>query len=114
MTNIYEILTNDAAVLAITDRIFYDKAEQGEPLPLVTFKPTTIDHLNGLEGVQGGSKNRMAVHCYGLDQQQSIDLYNACFKALKTKSNIFTTNALGELDPSGEGFLSQFDVSIWT
>lgn len=114
MSSIFTILSTDPAVLLITSQIFREEVDQGTQPPFVQVTFISGNPENGFDGVLDGQKTRYAIHCYGSDEQESNALFQASFNALKTVTNIFNINSNSAKDPSGEAYLSQFDVSVWT
>lgn len=111
--SVYTILEADVNVQAITTSIHKGQAPQGTTAPYIVIDDFLTLPQNNLSERVSLDNNLINIDCYGVDQQQSISLYEACRTALELSVQLLGVNIKGIRDPDLDIFRTQFDVSEW-
>jgi hypothetical protein len=111
--SVYSLLQDDSGVSAITNSVYIAQAPQDTTAPYIVIDYVFISPDNKLDGAPTIDNNRVGIDCYGVDQAQSISLYNAARAALELQTQVLSVNFYGEREPETDYYRTQFDVSQW-
>lgn len=95
-TIVYNILTNDGTVTAITPRIYPGVVEQGAALPAIGIYTISTTPTNHKDGASGKDLSRVQVSCYAnMDQQETLSTLN---EAVRSAIDRATPGTYGGVD----------------